>query len=305
MSTHKTSIGGQALIEGIMMKGPHKLAIAVRQPDGEINIKTEDVKKHKFAKVPVVRGIINFFDSLVTGYNSLMHSANIAFEGLEEEPTKLEIWLEKKFGKKATDLLTMVAGVLGGMLALVLFMVLPTAITGIIDRFIPLGAFKAVVEGVTKLVIFFVYLWGITFLDDVKRLFMYHGAEHKTIACYEAGLELTVENIRPQSRFHPRCGTSFLFIVIIISILVFSFVPWTSTLGRVGLKLLFLPVVVGLSYEVLKFTGRHENACTKLLASPGMFFQKFTTLEPDDDMIEIAIAATLQVIPESKEDDKW
>lgn len=305
MATHKTSIGGQALIEGIMMKGPHKLAIAVRQPDGGINIKTEEVKKNKFAKVPVLRGILNFFDSLVTGYNSLMYSANIAFEGIEEEPTKFEIWLEKRFGKKATDLLTMVAGVMGAMLALVLFMVLPTVITGIISRFVDLGVFKAAVEGALKLIIFFVYLWGITFLDDVKRLFQYHGAEHKTIACYEAGLELTVGNVRPQSRFHPRCGTSFLFIVIIISILVFSFVPWTSTIARVGLKLLFLPVVVGLSYEVLKFTGRHENACTRVLAAPGLFFQKFTTLEPEDDMIEIAIAATLEVIPESKEDDKW
>ena len=302
---HKTSIGGQALIEGIMMKGPHQLAIAVRQPDGQINLKVEDVKKNKFSKIPVLRGMVNFLDSLITGYNSLMHSANIAFEGIEEEPTRFEIWLENKFGKKATEYLTMVAGVMGAMLALVLFMVRPTVITGIIDRFVALGALKAAVEGVTQLVIFFVYLWGITFLDDVKRLFQYHGAEHKTIACYEAGLELTVENVRPQSRFHPRCGTSFLFIVIIVSILVFSFVSWSSTLGRVALKLVFLPVVVGIAYEILKFTGRHDNVCTKILASPGLFFQKFTTLEPEDDMIEIAIAATLQVIPESKEDDKW
>ncbi|MBP1551996.1 MAG: DUF1385 domain-containing protein [Oscillospiraceae bacterium] len=301
----KTSIGGQALIEGIMMKGPHKLAIAVRQPDGEINIKVEDVKKNKFAKIPVLRGMINFIDSLVTGYNCLMHSANIALDGLEEEPTRLEIWLENKFGKKATEYLTMVAGVLGGMLALVLFMVLPTTITGIIDRFLPLGAFKAVVEGVTKLIIFFVYMIGITYLEDVKRLFMYHGAEHKTIACYEAGEELTVENVRKHSRFHPRCGTSFLFIVVIVSILVFSFVPWHSTLGRVGLKLLFLPVVVGIAYEILKFTGRHDNMCTKILASPGLLFQKFTTKEPEDDMIEIAIAATLRVIPECEDDDRW
>ena len=304
MSQHKTSIGGQALIEGIMMKGPHVTAIAVRQPDGEINIKTEPTKKNPFKKVPILRGMYSFIESLVTGYNCLMHSANIAFEEVGE-PTKLEKWLEKKFGKKASDFLTMVAGVLGGMLAIVLFMVLPTVITGLISRFVDLGVFKAAVEGMLKLIIFFIYLWGITHLEDVKRLFMYHGAEHKTIACYEAGLELTVENIRPQSRFHPRCGTSFLFIVIIVSIIVFSFVPWSSTLARVGLKLLFLPLVLGIAYEILKFTGRHENACTKVLAAPGMFFQKFTTLEPDDDMIEIAIAATKEVIPESKEDDKW
>ena len=295
MAQHKTSIGGQALIEGIMMKGPHITATAVRRPDGEIAIREEATKKNKFSKIPVVRGVFNFIESLVTGYDCLMYSANIALED-EMEKTKFEIWMEDKFGRKATDFLTMVAGVLGGMLALVLFMVLPTVITGFVSGIVELGAFKAVMEGLLKLIIFFIYLWGITYLDDVKRLFMYHGAEHKTIACYEAGLELTVENIRPQSRFHPRCGTSFV---------VFSFVPWSSTLARVGLKLLFLPLVVGIAYEILKFTGRHENACTKVLAAPGLFFQKFTTLEPDDDMIEVAIAATLKVIPESKEDDRW
>ena len=304
MAQHKTSIGGQALIEGIMMKGPHITATAVRRPDGEIAIREEATKKNKFSKIPVVRGMFNFIESLVTGYDCLMYSANIALED-EMEKTKFEIWMEEKFGRKATDFLTMVAGVLGGMLALVLFMVLPTVITGFVAGFVELGAFKAVMEGLLKLIIFFIYLWGITYLDDVKRLFMYHGAEHKTIACDEAGLELTVENIRPQSRFHPRCGTSFLFIVIIVSIIVFSFVPWSSTLARVGLKLLFLPLVVGIAYEILKFTGRHENACTKVLAAPGLFFQKFTTLEPYDDMIEVAIAATLKVIPESKEDDRW
>ena len=304
MAQHKTSIGGQALIEGIMMKGPHITATAVRRPDGEIAIREEATKKNKFSKIPVVRGIFNFIESLVTGYDCLMYSANIALED-EMEKTKFEIWMEEKFGRKATDFLTMVAGVLGGMLAIVLFMVLPTVITGFVSGIVELGAFKAVMEGLLKLIIFFIYLWGITYLDDVKRLFMYHGAEHKTIACYEAGLELTVENIRPQSRFHPRCGTSFLFIVIIVSIIVFSFVPWSSTLARVGLKLLFLPLVVGIAYEILKFTGRHENACTKVLAAPGLFFQKFTTLEPSDDMIEVAIAATLKVIPESKEDDRW
>ena len=304
MAQHKTSIGGQALIEGIMMKGPHITATAVRRPDGEIAIREEETKKNRFSKIPVVRGMFNFIESLVTGYDCLMYSANIALED-EMEKTKFEIWMEEKFGRKASDFLTMIAGVLGGMLALVLFMVLPTVITGFVSGIVELGAFKAVMEGLLKLVIFFIYLWGITYLDDVKRLFMYHGAEHKTIACYEAGLELTVENIRPQSRFHPRCGTSFLFIVIIVSIVVFSFVPWSSTLARVGLKLLFLPLVVGIAYEILKFTGRHENACTKVLAAPGLFFQKFTTLEPDDDMIEVAIAATLRVIPESKEDDKW
>ena len=303
MATHKTSIGGQALIEGIMMKGPKVTAVAVRKPNGEIEIKTEDTKKNPVAKIPVLRGMYNFLDSMIVGYNCLMYSADIAMT--EEEPDKLEQWLTKHFGKKGSDLLIMIAGVLGAMLALVLFMVLPTVITGIINRIVDLGSFKAVVEGMLKLAIFFVYMWGVTYVEDVKRLFMYHGAEHKTIACYEAGEEITVENVRRHSRFHPRCGTSFLFIVVIVSRLIFSFVPWTSTFGRVGLKLLLLPVVVGIAYEILKFTGRHENVCTKVLASPGLFFQKFTTKEPEDDMIEVAIAATLKVIPESKEEDKW
>ena len=303
MSKHITSIGGQALIEGIMMKGPHHTAVAVRKPDGKIDIKVENTKKNPVAKIPVLRGMWNFLDSLVMGYKCLMHSADLAMG--DQQPDKLEQWLIKHFGKKGSDILIMIAGVLGAMLAMVLFMVLPTMITGFIDRFIALGAFKAVMEGALKLVIFFIYLWGITYMDDVKRLFMYHGAEHKTIACYEAGEELIVENVRKHSRLHPRCGTSFLFIVIIVSIIIFSFVPWTSTLGRVGLKLLLLPLVVGIAYEILKFTGKHENVCTKVLASPGLFFQKFTTKEPEDDMIEVAIAATLKVIPQSKEDDKW
>jgi len=303
MSKHKTSIGGQALMEGIMMKGPKLTAISVRKPDGEIVLKTEDTKKNPVAKIPVLRGMWGFLDSMICGYNSLMYSADIALQG--QEPDKLEQWLTKHFGKKGSDLLLTVAGVLGAMLALVLFMVLPTMITGLVDKIAPLGSLKAGVEGLLKLIIFFCYLWGVTFVEDVKRLFMYHGAEHKTIACYEAGEELTVENVRKHSRFHPRCGTSFLFIVIIVSILIFSFVPWTSTFGRVGLKLLLLPLVVGIAYEILKFTGKYENACTKILASPGLFFQKFTTKEPEDDMIEVAIEAMKAVIPQSREEDKW
>ena len=287
-----------------MMKGPRLTAVAVRKPDGEILLKTEDTKKNPVAKIPVMRGIWGFIESLITGYNCLMYSADVAMQG-QESDDKLEEWFTKHFGKKGSDILLMIAGILGTMLALVLFMVLPTVITGVVDRFIPLGGFKAVMEGAVKLAIFFCYMWGVTFVEDVKRLFMYHGAEHKTIACYEAGEELTVENVRKHSRFHPRCGTSFLFIVVIVSIIIFSFVPWTSTLARVGLKLLCLPLVVGIAYEILKFTGRHENSCTKVLAAPGMFFQKFTTQEPEDDMIEVAIEAMKAVIPQSKEEDKW
>ncbi len=303
MAQHKTSIGGQALIEGIMMKGPFKTSVAVRKPDGKIEVSVENTKKNKLSKIPILRGIWGFFDSLVTGYNSLMKAADIAM--VDEEPSKFEIWIEKKFGKKATNALTMIAGVLGGMLAIVLFMILPTMITGLIAQFIELGTFKAVVEGVIKVAIFFLYIFGISHMKEIKRVFSYHGAEHKTIACYEAGEELTVENVRPHSRLHPRCGTSFLFIVVVISIIIFSFIPWSSTFGRVILKLIFLPLVVGVSYEVLKLTGRYDNPITHLIASPGMFFQNFTTFEPDDSMIEVAIEAIKAVIPASKEDDKW
>ncbi len=291
------SIGGQALIEGIMMKGPQSYSIAVRTPDGGISVKKYRVKPGKFAKIPVLRGMYSFIDSLLTGYKSLMASADAAMIELEEDP--MEIWLKKHFGDKAADILLMVAGVLGGMLALVLFMVLPTTFTGIIDRFIPLGGLKAAVEGVAKLAIFVLYLWLISKMSEIKRLFAYHGAEHKTIACYEAGEELTVENVRKHTRFHPRCGTSFMFIVLLVSIAVFSFVPWQSTLGRVVMKVLFLPVVVGIAYEILRYTGRHSNACTKLMAAPGLWFQRMTTNEPDDSMIEVAIASVNAILPET------
>jgi len=291
------SIGGQALIEGIMMKGPDGYSIAVRTPDGNIDVKKYKNKPGKFAKIPVLRGMYSFIDSLITGYKSIMASADAAMVDLDED--RMEIWLKKHFGDKAADIMLMIAGVLGGMLALVLFMVLPTTFTGIIDRFIPLGGLKAAVEGITKLAIFVLYLWLISKMNEIKRLFAYHGAEHKTIACYEAGEELTVENVRRHTRFHPRCGTSFMFIVLLVSIAVFSFVPWRSTLGRVVMKVLFLPVVVGIAYEILRYTGRHSNACTRIMAAPGLWFQRMTTNEPDDSMIEVAIASVNAILPET------
>lgn len=297
--SQKSKIGGQALIEGIMMKSPQKTAIAVRKPNGEIDVNVHDNKPQKYKKIPIVRGIIGFFDSMKEGYKSLMHSANIAM--IDEKPSRFEIWLEKRFGKKSTDIITYIAGVMGAGLALVLFMVLPTMITGLISRFIPLGGAKAVVEGALKLIIFIVYLWLVSKQEDIKRVFQYHGAEHKTISCYEAGDELTVENVKKHTRFHPRCGTSFIFIVLVISIIIFSFVPWGSTIKRVLMKLIMLPLVVGVSYEVLQFTGRKENFCTKFLAAPGLWFQRLTTNEPSEDMIEVAIAATKAVLPEFTE----
>lgn len=298
MTDKKTvSIGGQALIEGIMMKGPQAYSIAVRTPDGKINVKKYGIRPVKFAKIPVLRGMYSFLDSMITGYKSIMDSADVAMTDLEED--EFEKWLKKHFGDKAADILVTIAGVLGTMLALVLFMVLPTTFTGIIDRFIPLGGFKAAVEGIAKLAIFVLYLWLVSKMSEIKRVFSYHGAEHKTIACYEAGEELTVENVRKYSRFHPRCGTSFMFIVLLVSIAVFSFVPWKSTIGRVVMKVLFLPVVVGIAYEILRYTGKHSNACTKIMAAPGLWFQRLTTNEPDDSMIEVAIASVNAILPET------
>ncbi|MBQ6849596.1 MAG: DUF1385 domain-containing protein [Oscillospiraceae bacterium] len=298
MANKKVSIGGQALIEGIMMKSPEQYSIAVRKPDGTIDVQVFDNKKVKFQKIPVLRGIMNFFDSLVTGYKSLMHSAEIAMEG-EFEEDAFDRWVKEHFGEKSSEIITMIAGVLGGMLALVLFMVLPTTIAGLLDKVIPLGGFKNVVEGVSKLAVFVLYLWLVSKMEDIRRTFCYHGAEHKTIACYEAGLPLTVENVKKHTRFHPRCGTSMMFIILIVSIVVFSFVPWKGTLNRAFMKVLFLPVVVGISYEILRYTGRHTNACTRLLAAPGLWFQRLTTNEPEDDMIEVAIASVNALLPET------
>lgn len=298
MANKKVSIGGQALIEGIMMKSPEQYSIAVRKPDGTIDVQIFDNNKVKFQKIPVLRGIMNFFDSLLTGYKSLMHSAEIAMEG-ELEEDAFDKWVKAHFGEKSSEIITMIAGVLGGMLALVLFMVLPTTIAGLLDKIIPLGGFKNVVEGVSKLAIFVLYLWLVSKMEDIRRTFSYHGAEHKTIACYESGQPLTVENVKKHSRFHPRCGTSMMFIILIVSIIVFSFVPWKGTLSRAFMKVLFLPVVVGISYEILRYTGRHTNSCTKLLAAPGLWFQRLTTNEPDDDMIEVAIASVNALLPET------
>ena len=298
MADCKISIGGQALMEGIMMKGKDKYSVAVRKPDGEISIETHAVKPSPVGKIPFVRGIYNFIDSLATGYKCLMRSAEISM-GTDYEEDKFEIWLKEKFGEKATGILTTIAGIGGTVLALVLFMVLPTAVTGFINSFFPLGNFKRAVEGLTKLAIFFCYLLAISQMRDIRRVFQYHGAEHKTIFCYEKGLPLTVENVKKQSRFHPRCGTSLLFIVLFVSIAVFSFVPWKGTFQRAALKVLFLPVVVSIAYEILKFTGTHENALTKIMVKPGLWCQRLTTKEPDDKMIEVAIASVNAILPET------
>lgn len=302
----KTSVGGQALMEGIMMRGPQKICVAVRKPDGDIDLTLEDVKHHKWQKIPFVRGAFSMIESLVLGYRYLMHSAEISMpEEDQEEPGKLDKWLQEHTGPKFQNFLMSLAAVIGGMMAIVLFMVLPTAIVGGVNYFLPLGWGKVLLEGVLKIVMFVTYLFLCTRMKEIHRVFEYHGAEHKTIACYEAGEELTVENIRRHCRFHPRCGTSFLILVLIVSILLFSVLPWSSTGLRVVLKLLLLPVVMGISYELIKLAGRYDNLATRIISAPGLWLQRLTTFEPDDSMIEVAIAAVKPVLPSRPEDGLW
>ena len=304
-STIKTSVGGQALIEGIMMKGPAAYCVAVRTPQGGIKTQITQTKQSRWSKIPLVRGVFNFADSLITGYKCLSYSTEIAIPEDDEPVSKLEQWIQKKFGDKGTGVLVGFSAILGGSLAIVLFTILPTVITSFIARFLPIGNIIAVVEGVLKILMFILYLALISRMKDIARMFAYHGAEHKTIACYEAGEELTVENVMKYTRFHPRCGTSFMLIVLVVSIIVSSFISWESTLARVVMKLVLLPLVMGISYEVIRFAGRHENALTKIISAPGLWMQRLTTNEPDGSMIEVAIAAVTPVLPKQKEDAEW
>ena len=302
----KTSVGGQALMEGIMMRGPEKICVAVRRPDGTLDMTYEDVKHHRWQKIPLVRGAAAMIENLVLGYRYLMHSAEVSMpEEAEEEPGRFEKWLGEHAGPGVQNFFMALAAVCGGLLAIVLFMVLPTAIVGLIDRFLPLGWGKVVLEGVLKIALFVGYLFLCTRMKEIHRVFEYHGAEHKTIACYEAGEELTVENVRHHRRFHPRCGTSFMILVLIVSILLFSVLPWSSTGLRVVLKLLLLPVVMGVSYELIKLAGRYDNLFTRIISAPGLWLQRLTTFEPDDSMIEVAIAAVIPVLPDHPDEAKW
>ena len=303
----KTSVGGQALMEGIMMRGPEKICCAVRRPDGEIDLKMEDVKHHPWQKIPLVRGSLAMIESMVLGYRYLMHSAEVSMgEDFEQEESKFDKWVNEHCGPKAQNALFVLAALLGGGLAILLFMVLPTLITGLIGGVFPLGRWpKVILEACIKLSIFVLYLFLCGRLPEIRRLFQYPGAEHKTIACYEAGQELTVENIRTHTRFHPRCGTSFLILVLLISIFLYSVLPWNNMALRVVYKLLLLPVVMGISYELLKWCGRCDNLLTRIVRAPGLWVQRLTVFEPDDSMIQVAIAAVTPVLPERPEDGLW
>ena len=320
----KTMIGGQALIEGIMMRGPEKDAVVIRGRDG-LSIEVSDRKLNppgSFKTWPFFRGVFNFFDAQVVGVKALMRSAELAPEEYQEEPGKLDQWLEKhlnneKFQKVFIDL----SVALGIGLSVALFFLLPMVVSSAFDRWITDTLGLNLLEGVVRMVIFMGYMLLVSRMEDMKRVFAYHGAEHKTIRCYEVGLPLTVENVRSQTRLHPRCGTSFLLVIMIISILVFSVASsallkafpaleamrgsFLYRLIMIAFKLLLLPLVVGVTYEINRWVGRNDNAFTRALAAPGMWMQHFTTNEPDDSMIEVGIEAVKAVLPQKEGSDRW
>lgn len=322
----KTMIGGQALIEGIMMRGPEKDAIVVRGSNGltvEVNPRKLN-PEGSFKNWPFFRGVFNFFDSQVVGVKALMRSADLAPEEMQEEekPSKLDIWLEKHLGSEKFQQVVIAFAVAMGMgMSVLLFFLLPMVIAGFFDRWLTSTLTLNLVEGVVRMAIFLCYMLLISRMGEMKRVFSYHGAEHKTIRCYEAGLPLTVENVRIQTRLHPRCGTSFLLVVMVISILVFSVassallavVPaleamrgsFLYRLIMIAFKLLLLPLVVGITYEINRWAGKNDNAFTRILTAPGMWMQNFTTNEPDDSMIEVGIAAVQAVLPEKEGSDRW
>lgn len=311
----KTSCGGQALMEGIMMQGPEKRAIVVRRPDGTLDLTTSEIKKRTGWKAwPFVRGVFVFCSSMVNGVKALLHSAEVSGDEsfAEEELTGLDKWISEHFSdEKANSIIITLAAVLGVLFSVALFILLPTAITGLIGllwKTMPLW-FRAVLEGIVKVAIFLAYLILVSRMKEIHRVFQYHGAEHKTIYCYENDLELTVENVRVQPRHHPRCGTSFLFVVIVVSIflsiVIFTPLKIENTLLRMLLHLVLLPIICGVTYEFNRYVGGHDGSICRFLRSPGMWMQNFTTFEPDDSMIEVAIAALKEVLPEEAGSDRW
>ncbi len=309
-----TSIGGQALMEGIMMRGPQKTAVAVRRSNGEIVL--EDMKplalgkKSRILRLPIIRGVVNMIDSFGTGYKALMRSAELAIDDIEdpgeEEMSRFEKWIDEKLGDKFLKIFMGITMVITIAVCIAVFFVVPTWLFNLIVSAVPsLGnhiVYRSVFEGIVRIIIFLLYMALCLLNKDVRRLYMYHGAEHKTIFCYEYGLDLTVDNVMKQSRFHPRCGTSFIIIILILGILVGCFIPFSNPILRTAVKLLCIPIVVGLGYEVIKICGRHDNIITHIISAPGMWVQRLTTREPEPEMVETAIKAMKYVIPENGED---
>lgn len=321
----RTSVGGQALIEGIMMRGPSISAMAVRTKEGKIQVETEELPEKKwYQKCPFIRGIFNFVLQLKDGMKYMNKSMEQSgyLDDENEEPSKFEKWLEEKMGKNMLSVITVLGAVIGIGLAVVLFIFVPTWLfTALQAAFADtdISPFRSLFEGILKILIYIAYLWLTSLMKDICRTYEYHGAEHKTIATYEAGEELTVENVKKHIRFHPRCGTSFIFLVLAVSILVTTLVPINSEqfviwfgvskfiadLIRSACKILLLPLIVGISYEIIKIAGRYDNVITRIISAPGLAIQRLTTREPDDGQIECAIAAIIPVLPKENEEDKW
>ena len=306
----RTSIGGQALMEGILMRGPKKQAIVIRRPDGGLEEKVEDITlpkdKYPVLGLPIIRGAANFIDTMIKGVKAMMYSAEFLPEEEQGEPDKVDLWIQNHFsGEKAEKLLIGTSVALGLILSVGLFILLPTVLAGLFSGIIGNGILRNLVEGILRISIFLLYMWLVSKMKDIRRVWQYHGAEHKTIHCYEKGLPLTVENARVQPRQHPRCGTSFLFLVMMVSILVFSVVRWSNVWLRMIMRLVLLPVTVGISYELIKYAGRHDNLFTRIISAPGKALQLLTTAEPEDDMLEVAIRSIELVIPEEKGSDAW
>jgi uncharacterized protein YqhQ len=302
----KTSIGGQAVIEGVMMRGPEKIAIAVRKPDGEIEVDVKDskplTKRSKLLGVPIVRGGAALVDSLDTGIKSLTYSASFFEE--EESESKFDKFLKDKLGDKADSFVMGFSLMLSFVIAIAIFVAIPTYSTKLLEKATQNTVLRNLFEGLVRLIIFLVYITLISRMSDIRRVFEYHGAEHKSIFCYEAGLPLTPENAAKFKTLHPRCGTNFLLIVMIISILFFSFLGWQGVLMRILLRVIFLPVVAGVSYELIRWLGKSDSIAAKILSYPGLMLQKLTTREPDEKQLEVAIAALNHVLPQG-EDDNW
>ena len=301
MNIKPKAVGGQAVIEGVMMKGAEDIAIAVRKPDGEIVVKKEKLKSNrkKISKIPIIRGMFTFVDSMVLGVNALLYSAE--FVDVEEEEkkkaSKLDEFLEKN--------IIWISVVISIVFSVGLFILLPTVLVGIFKAYIDNTLILNGIEGIVRIAIFLGYILAISGMKDIRRVFEYHGAEHKSIFCYEHGEELTVENVKKYGRLHPRCGTSFLFIVMIVSILLFSLFRWSGLLMRLVIRILLIPIVAGISYEIIKWAGKSESKLSCIVSAPGMWLQKLTTREPDDKQIEVAVEALKNVLVPDPEADNW
>jgi len=298
-----TSIGGQALIEGIMMRGKDKIAITVRKSDGELITKVDPIKKSfltNFSKIPILRGIFGFIASMIIGIKALNYSAEFFDDGSTEKG-KFDLWIEDKFGDKADSIYVLISMVFALVITVLFFLVLPAGVSSILNSYIHNDLLLSLVEGIFKFTLFLAYIVLISRMKEIRRVFEYHGAEHKTIRCFEAGEELTPENAKKFTRLHPRCGTSFLLIVVLLSVVIFSFLGnFGNPLYRSFLKLLFMPLVAGIAYELIQYAGKHDNFIVKIISWPGMMFQKITTAEPDEGQLEVAITALKAVLDEQE-----